>query len=340
MGLFYLTDFFGGIGGGKGENVNILITGGTGSLGKALTKDLLEHTDVRKISIYSRDEDKHKVMAREFNTERVRHLIGDVRDLKRLKRGMTGIDYVFHCAALKDVPMGEYNPDELKKTNIDGALNIIEAAGEKKVKKVIAISTDKAVEALNAYGKSKAFADSLFINANALYPETIFSLVRYGNVAGSRGSVIPLFRELLEKGDRHTVLPITDKRMTRFWVEMGEAVRLCRVCWKYMQGGEIFISQVPSFKITELVYAMSSYGDWEEIGIRAGEKIHEVMITEYDHCYKVMLDGFSFFILYPAKFWRIYHVMGEKMPHDFRYASNTNDRWLGRKELEERLKCV
>ena len=243
-------------------NKTILITGGTGSFGKCFTKYVLEHYDVKKIIIYSRDEFKQWMMENEFRAyqkdyeKKLRFFIGDVRDLDRFKRACYGVDYIIHAAALKQVPACEYNPNEAIKTNINGAMNVIEAALDCDVKKVVALSTDKAVNPVNLYGGTKLVSDKLFIAANAYAGSkgVNFSIVRYGNVAGSRGSVIPFFHNIIKNGGNE--LPITDYRMTRFWISLTEGVKLVIKALEEANGGETFISKIPSFKITDLAQAM------------------------------------------------------------------------------------
>ena len=237
---------------------SILVTGGTGSFGNAFTEYLLEHYDIKKLIIYSRDEFKQFLMANRFQKyrEKMRFFIGDVRDRERLYRALEGVDYVVHAAALKQVPACEYNPIEAVKTNINGAMNLVDAALNCGVKRVVALSTDKAVNPINLYGGTKLVSDKLFIAANAYSGEkdVCFSIVRYGNVAGSRGSVIPFFQKIIDEGGR--ALPITDKRMTRFWISLEEGVRLVIKALGEARGGETFISKIPSFRVTDLATAM------------------------------------------------------------------------------------
>ena len=326
----------------------VLVTGGTGSFGNKFIERILEEYNPQKIIIYSRDEFKQDLMKKNFITkygmekaQKLRFFIGDVRDKERLYRAFNGVDYVIHAAAMKQVPACEYNPFEAIKTNINGAENIIEAAIDRKVKKVIALSTDKAVNPINLYGGTKLVSDKLFISANAYSGEsgTIFSVVRYGNVAGSRGSVIPFFKQLLEEGK--TELPITDLKMTRFWMILDDAVDLVLKALNESKGGETFVFKNPSFLITELAKALNPNGTIKEIGIREGEKIHEVMITMDDANYTY--DYGDYFIIYPHfEWWSDEKVKsgGKLIPKDWDYNSGTNDWWLDANNLRERMKVL
>ena len=324
----------------------ILITGGTGSFGKCFTKYVLSHYRPRKIIIYSRDEFKQFLMQNEFkdyNKEnRLRFFIGDVRDRARLQRAMEGVDYVIHAAALKQVPACEYNPDEAIKTNIHGAQNVIDAALDAgSVKRVVALSTDKAVNPINLYGGTKLVSDKLFIAANAYAgsKDINFSIVRYGNVAGSRGSIIPLFQNIINNGGRE--LPITDYRMTRFWISLTQGVELVIKALEEATGGETFISRIPSFKVTDLAEAMYPGCQKPEIGIRPGEKLHEVMITTEDSDTTYEFD--KYFIIYPQITWNSkqkIHVAGQKVKDGFSYNSGNNTEWLSVEQIRERLKEI
>lgn len=269
---------------------------------------------------------------------KLRFFIGDVRDKERLYRAFNGVDYVIHAAAMKQVPACEYNPFEAIKTNIHGAENIIEAAIDRKVKKVVALSTDKAVNPINLYGGTKLVSDKLFISANAYSGEcgTIFSVVRYGNVAGSRGSVIPFFKQLLAKGQ--TELPITDMAMTRFWMILDDAVDLVFKALEEAKGGETFVFKNPSFLITELAKALNPNGTMKEVGIREGEKIHEVMITKDDSRYTYEYD--DYYIIYPHFEWWSKDKMkagGKLIQQGWDYNSGTNEVWLDAEELRKRI---
>lgn len=325
------------------NNKSILITGGTGSFGKAFTKYVLENYDPRKIIIYSRDEFKQFNMQNEFreHASKMRFFIGDVRDGNRLRRAFEGVDYVIHAAALKQVPACEYNPAEAIKTNIHGAQNVIDAALDMGVKKVVALSTDKAVNPVNLYGGTKLVSDKLFIAANAYAgtKDICFAIVRYGNVAGSRGSVIPLFQEIVEKGG--TELPITDFRMTRFWISLREGVELVIKALEEARGGETFISKIPSFKVTDLAEALLPGCKMKEVGIRAGEKLHEVMVTVEDSANTYEYD--RHFIVYPQMVWsesRRAVPTGKKVPDGFYYSSGNNTQWLGVEDIRRLLGTV
>lgn len=319
----------------------ILITGGTGSFGKAFAKYALENYNPQKIIIYSRDEFKQFLMQNEFQkfAGKLRFFIGDVRDKERLARAFEGVDYVIHAAALKQVPACEYNPAEAIKTNIHGAQNVIDAALDKGVKKVVALSTDKAVNPVNLYGGTKLVSDKLFIAANAYAgsKDISFSIVRYGNVAGSRGSVIPFFRNILEQGK--TELPITDFRMTRFWISLEEGVELVIKTLAESKGGETFISKIPSFKVTDLAKAMCPDCTLREVGIREGEKLDEVMITAEDSFTTYEYE--KHFIIYPQMVFserQKSNPTGKKVPEGFSYNSGNNGEWMGVEEIRERLK--
>lgn len=268
------------------DGSTILITGGTGSLGKQLTQTLLDQTKVKRLIIFSRDELKQYEMEKRFsaypNSRCLRYFIGDVRDQNRLVLALRGVDYVIHAAALKHVSIAEYNPFECIKTNIFGAQNLIEAALSSGVKKVVALSTDKAASPINLYGASKLASDKIFVAANSLGGAMDFScsVVRYGNVLGSRGSVVPFFQDLIAKGTDH--LPITDLRMTRFWITLQQGVNFVLSSLAMMQGGEIFIPRIPSMKMTDMAHYMAPDLDIKEVGIRPGEKLHEQMITRDD----------------------------------------------------------
>ena len=326
------------------NNKTILVTGGTGSFGKCFTKYVLENYNPKKIIIYSRDEFKQWMMANEFkdHQEKLRFFIGDVRDLARMKRAFVGVDYVIHAAAMKQVPACEYNPNEAIKTNIEGAQNVIEAALDSDtVKKVVALSTDKAVNPVNLYGGTKLVSDKLFIAANAYAGEkdVNFSIVRYGNVAGSRGSVIPFFNGVIKNGG--TKLPITDYRMTRFWISLTQGVELVIKALEEANGGETFISKIPSFKITDLAEAMMPGCEKPEVGIREGEKLHEIMVTVEDSMTTYEYD--KHFIVYPQMVWNNRqkpNMNGKKVPEGFSYSSDNNTEWLTVEEIRELLKTV
>lgn len=319
----------------------ILITGGTGSFGNAFTEYVLTHYKPKKIIIYSRDEYKQFLMAEKLKgyQDILRFFIGDVRDRDRLYRAFGGVDYVIHAAALKQVPACEYNPIEAVRTNINGAMNIIDAALDCKVKKVVALSTDKAVNPINLYGGTKLVSDKLFIAANAYSGEkdVRFSIVRYGNVAGSRGSVIPFFKKMIEEGK--TELPITDYRMTRFWISLEEGIQLVVKALEEAKGGETFISKIPSFKITDLAKAMAPECARKEVGIREGEKLHEIMVTREDSAMTYEYD--RHYIIYPHyNWWEESRILpgGKKVEEGFEYSSGTNQEWLDVGELKGLLK--
>lgn len=318
----------------------ILITGGTGSFGHHFVDYVLKHYEPKKIIIYSRDEYKQFVMNNKYwkQRERLRFFIGDVRDEARLRRAMSGVDYVIHAAALKQVPACEYNPNEAIKTNIDGAMNVINAALDSKVKKVVALSTDKAVNPINLYGGTKLVSDKLFTAANAysgMYG-TRFSVVRYGNVAGSRGSVIPFFQNIIDEGGIE--LPITDIRMTRFWISLEQGVELVIKALEEMHGGETFISKIPSFKITDLAEAMLPACVIKEVGIREGEKLHEVMITREDSMHTYEYE--KHFVIYPQYAWwgeKDIIPNGRLVESEFEYSSGTNTEWLDIEALRKKI---
>ena len=325
------------------NNKTILITGGTGSFGKCFTKYVLTHYEPKKIIIYSRDEFKQFMMQNEFKeyASKLRFFIGDVRDKDRLYRAFEGVDYVIHAAAMKQVPACEYNPNEAIKTNIHGAQNIIDAALDCGVKKVVALSTDKAVNPVNLYGGTKLVSDKLFIAANAYAgtKDICFSIVRYGNVAGSRGSVIPFFHKLIQNGA--TELPITDYRMTRFWISLEEGVKLVIKALEEAKGGETFISKIPSFKITDLAEAMLPGCKMPEVGIREGEKLHEIMVTVEDSLTTYEYD--KHFIVYPQFDWSAHRKSeptGKRVADGFSYSSGNNTEWLSVEEIRELIKTV
>lgn len=322
------------------DNKKILITGGTGSFGKKFVEIIFKKYDPRKIVIYSRDEYKQFLMKEKYkNFKNISYFIGDVRDKDRLYRAFDGIDFVIHAAALKQVPSCEYNPFEAVKTNILGAQNVIDAAIDRGVEKVVALSTDKAVNPINLYGATKLASDKIFTAANAYVGDknTKLCVVRYGNVAGSRGSVIPFFKMLIDKGVKE--LPITDFKMTRFWITLDEAVDLVFKALDESKGGETYISKIPSFKITDLAKAMLSDVKLKEIGIREGEKLHEVMVTEYDSFYTYEYK--NHYIIYPNFDWwdvkNHFTEGGKKVEEFFTYSSDKNKEWLNTEELKKEL---
>ncbi len=320
----------------------ILITGGTGSFGNHFVDYVLKHYTPKKIIIYSRDEFKQFNMANKYKEYKdiFRFFIGDVRDKERFTRALNGVDYVIHAAALKQVPACEYNPMEAVKTNINGAMNIVDAVLDSpSVKKVVALSTDKAVNPVNLYGGTKLVSDKLFIAANSYVGgrDLTFSVVRYGNVAGSRGSVIPFFQNIIDNGGRE--LPITDYRMTRFWISLEQGVELVIKALQDSHGGETFISKIPSFKITDLAQAMLPGCDMPEVGIREGEKLHEIMVTKEDSATTYEYD--KHYIIYPHyNWWNNDKVLdgGKKVPAGFEYSSGNNKEWLSVEQIQELLK--
>lgn len=327
------------------DGKTILITGGTGSFGHCFTKYVLEHYQPKKLIVYSRDEFKQFTMSNEpvykEHAETMRFFIGDVRDEARLERAMEHVDYVIHAAALKQVPACEYNPSEAIKTNVHGAMNVIDAALNTGVKKVVALSTDKAVNPVNLYGGTKLVSDKLFIAANAYAgsKDISFSVVRYGNVAGSRGSVIPFFRNLIAQGE--TVMPITDYRMTRFWISLDQAVELVIRALQSAHGGETFISKIPSFYVKDLAEALLPGCETREVGIRPGEKLHEVMVTDVDA--PNTLEFEKNYVIYPQIVFndrQIRDPNGKPVPDGFIYSSGTNSQWLSVEQIRALLKTV
>ena len=323
---------------------SILITGGTGSFGKKFAETVLrDYPEIERIVIFSRDEYKQFVMSNmpEFkDSNKLRYFIGDVRDKERLLRAFDGIDIVVHAAALKQVPACEYNPFEAVKTNVMGAQNIIDAAIDKNVKRVIALSTDKACSPINLYGATKLCSDKLFIAGNVYVgsKDTRFSVVRYGNVAGSRGSVIPFFKNLLENGAKE--LPITDMRMTRFWLKLEQAVEMVILGLETMEGGELYVKKIPSMKMTELAKAMASNLPFKEVGIRPGEKIHEMMISSEDARNTIEFD--KYFIIYPdlegIKLSDFNN--GKPVSDNFEYHSGNNPEWLSVEDMKKLIREI
>lgn len=324
------------------QDKTVLVTGGTGSFGHSFTKYILEHEQPKKIILYSRDEYKQFLMSQEEiyakHRSQVRFFIGDVRDEARLTRAMEGVDYVIHAAALKQVPACEYNPTEAIRTNVSGAENVINAALNCGVRRVVALSTDKAVNPVNLYGATKMVSDKLFIAANAYVgkKDINFSIVRYGNVAGSRGSIIPVFRDLLAQGVKE--LPVTDYRMTRFWISLPEGVQLVMKALETAKGGETFISKIPSFTVKDLAEAMQPGIATKEVGIRPGEKLHEVMVTAEDAPFTREFD--KHFIIYPQITFnenQKFDEGGKRVPDGFVYSSGNNGQWMDVAEIRRRL---
>jgi len=320
------------------ENSQILITGGTGSFGQAFTKIILERYNPKRLVIYSRDEMKQWDMANKFeHDERIRFFIGDIRDKDRLERAMDGIDYVIHAAATKIVPTAEYNPFECVKTNVNGAMNLIDVCIDKKVKRVVALSTDKASNPINLYGATKLASDKLFISGNSYsgFSGTKFSVVRYGNVLGSRGSVIPFFMKIAEQGGKK--LPITDNRMTRFMITLEEGIELVFQAFNDMIGGEIYIKKIPSMKVTDIALAILPSEEHEVVGIRPGEKLHEQMITAEDSAYTYEYEDY-FKILPAIHSWHIDKNRignGKKVKEGFMYSSDGNSDWMEISDLQD-----
>lgn len=319
------------------KNKVILLTGGTGSFGNKFAEIVLKEYEPSAIRIFSRGEKKQLDMMNKFNDDRLRFFIGDVRDRDRLHRAMTDVDIVVHAAALKQVPACEYNPIEAVRTNIDGSINVIDAAIDNEVERVMAISTDKAVHPVNLYGATKMTAEKLFIQGNSYAgkTQTKFSCVRYGNVIGSRGSVIPLFLEQKKKG----VITITDEKMTRFWVTLDQGVRFVINCIDRMRGGEIFIPKIPSMRLIDLAESIAPESKKKIIGIRPGEKIHEILLTEDEARHSKEFN--DCFVIEPEHpFWtkERYLKDGKKTPENFRYASESNDKWLTKKDLTHIIK--
>ncbi len=322
---------------------SILITGGTGSFGNHFVNYIFKHYKPKKVIIYSRDEYKQFVMANKYkeHAKELRFFIGDVRDKERLSRACGDVDYVIHAAAMKQVPACEYNPIEAIKTNINGAMNIIDAVLDStSVKRVVALSTDKAVNPINLYGGTKLVSDKLFVAANAYVGnrDLNFSVVRYGNVAGSRGSVIPFFQNIIDGGGK--TLPVTDYRMTRFWIDLEQGVELVIKALSEAKGGETFISKIPSFKITDLANAMLPGCDMPEVGIREGEKLHEVMITREDSLTTYEYE--KHYIIYPHFEWWDKQIIpgGKQVEQEFEYSSQNNTEWLGVEDLKDRLSKI
>ncbi len=314
---------------------SLLVTGGTGSFGKRFLRTVLDETDVRRVIVFSRDELKQYEMQQLYPGEgRLRFFLGDVRDRDRLYRAFHGVDFVVHAAALKQVPAAEYNPFEAVKTNVHGAQNVIDAAIDCGVERVVALSTDKACSPINLYGATKLVSDKLFVNGNAYSAGrgTRFSVVRYGNVVGSRGSVVPFFRQLAPSG----VLPITDERMTRFWITLQQGVQFVLSSLERMHGGELFVPKIPSMRVVDLAAAMAPGARLEMVGIRPGEKLHEEMISASDA--RSTVDAGEYYVIQPElDFWPEGRTVGSPIPEGFSYASDTNDRWLSVDELRHMI---
>jgi len=314
----------------------ILVTGGTGSFGQKFTRIVLNEHQPKAIRIYSRGELLQYEMNLKFNDPRLRFFIGDVRDRERVYRAMNGVDVVVHAAALKQVPTAEYNPIEAIRTNIDGSVNVIDAAIDNGVQRIIAVSTDKAVHPVNLYGATKLVMERLFIQANVYTGahKSRFSCVRYGNVVGSRGSVVPLFLQQINNG----VITITDESMTRFWITLEQGVRFVIDCLERMLGGEVFVPKIPSMKVSDMADTIAPGLERKIIGIRPGEKINETLITEDEA--RHAQEFANYYVIEPEfSFWREETLPGGKvLPEGFKYASNTNDRWLNKDELNTMVK--
>jgi UDP-N-acetylglucosamine 4,6-dehydratase len=316
------------------DGASVLITGGTGSLGKSLVRYFLDQTKARRVIVYSRDELKQHAMRIEFQDDpRLRWFLGDIRDIDRLKRAFHNVDFVIHAAALKQVDTGEYNPMEFIKTNVLGSQNVIDASIDSGVKRVVALSTDKASSPINLYGATKLTADKLFVAANnySFSYGTIFSVVRYGNVMGSRGSVIPFFKSLADQGKP---LPITDLRMTRFWISIDQAVKFVVDSLDIMTGGELYVPRIPSMKITDLAKAVAPNASLVEIGMRPGEKLHEEMISADDSRRTVVLQD-RFVVMPVVAEWGYSPPKGELMGEGLAYRSDTNTLWMTEIDIRE-----
>lgn len=328
------------------EGKNILITGGTGSFGKKFIQIILQRYNPKKIVVYSRDELKQYEMEQSISDKRMRFFIGDVRDYARLETALNGIDVCIHAAALKHVPIAEYNPMECIKTNIDGASNVITAALHNNVTHIIALSTDKAANPINLYGATKLCSDKLFIAANNFKgsSKSKFSVVRYGNVMGSRGSVIPFFTKLIESGAKE--LPITDMRMTRFFITLDSGVDFVLQSLERMHGGEIFVPKIPSMKIADLAHTLAPTLSLKVVGIRPGEKLHEVMIPKDDA--RLCVEFEDFYTLMPTinfqspidYTYTANNLSGKLIQTEFEYASNTNTQWLSQDDLQRYLQSL
>jgi len=328
------------------DGKSILVTGGTGSFGKAFIKAVLERYQPRRVVVYSRDELKQYEMAREFTSSTMRFFIGDVRDRDRLRKSFEDVDYIVHAAALKHVPIAEYNPMECIRTNINGAENVIDAALQCGVAKVVALSTDKAANPINLYGATKLASDKLFVAANntvGRHP-TRFSVVRYGNVVGSRGSVVPLFQRLLAEGAKE--LPVTDPRMTRFWISLAQGVDFVLKAFERMYGGEIFVPKIPSSRIVDLAEALAPGVKKKIVGIRPGEKLHEIMCPRDDS--HLTLEFADHYVIQPTISFVTHpdyaiNALGEKgaaAPADFEYESGGNPHFLSVAEIRSLLERI
>jgi UDP-N-acetylglucosamine 4,6-dehydratase len=319
------------------EDKTVLVTGGTGSFGRKFVEIMLKEYHPKKIIVFSRDEQKqHEMRESGFFDLSLRYFIGDVRDLRRLRRALHGVDVVIHAAALKQVPACEYNPNEAIMTNIIGGGNVVEAALDMGVSKVMAISTDKAVNPVNLYGATKLAAEKLLVQSNVYAggTGTRFSCVRYGNVVGSRGSVVPVFMRQREEG----VLTITDERMTRFWLSLEQGVRFTIRCTEQMKGGEVFVPKIPSMHVLDLAKSIAPDAEIKVIGIRPGEKLHEILVSEDEARHSVELE--DMYIVEPAGvlwFGHEWRDRGSTLPEGFVFASNTNEQWLSLEELKEIL---
>ena len=318
------------------DGKSLLVTGATGSFGKKFVRRVLDTTTARRVVVFSRDELKQYEMRIAFDDDpRLRFFIGDVRDYSRLRRAFDGIDFVVHAAALKQVPAAEYNPFEAVKTNIIGAQNIIDAAIDTGVQRVVALSTDKACAPVNLYGATKLVSDKLFVHGNSYAGEhtTRFAVVRYGNVVGSRGSVVPLFLRLAGQGR----LPITDERMTRFWITLDQGVQFVLDSFERMRGGELFVPKIPSMRVADLAHAIAPDAELEVIGIRPGEKLHEQMIS-IDDARNAIDAGDRYMIVPDRDAWLSASPdAGRPVPEGFAYASDTNDQWLTVDQLKQML---
>ena len=321
------------------DEASVLITGGTGSLGKSLVEYLLKKTKVRRVAILSRDELKQQHLRLQFGDDsRLRWFLGDIRDLDRLKRAFHGVDYVIHAAALKQVDTGEYNPMEFIKTNVLGSQNVIDASIDAGVKRVVALSTDKASSPINLYGATKLTADKLFVAANnySFTYGTTFSVVRYGNVMGSRGSVIPFFQSMAAQGKP---IPITDLRMTRFWISIESAVKFVIESLEIMTGGELYVPRIPSMKLVDLANAISPNAKISEIGMRPGEKLHEEMISADDSRRTLLLND-RYVVLPVVAEWGYVPPRGSRMLEGQAYRSDTNDLWMSESDIKNFIKSL